>query len=188
MADRPDAVLLDRDGTVNVKAPAGEYITRPEQLRLLPGAAEAIKVLNKALVPVVIVTNQRGIALGRMTEDDLGRVHARLGELLADRGARVDGIFYCPHDRGRCACRKPATLLLERARDYLELVDLRQSLVIGDSCSDVIAGRAVGARAVLLSDHHHALDGVERGRSLFEVVQSAVGPAVGRLCPEPNNV
>jgi D-glycero-D-manno-heptose 1,7-bisphosphate phosphatase len=70
MAERPEAVLLDRDGTVNVKAPEGEYITHPEQLQLLPGAAKAIKTLNDALVTVVIVTNQRGIALGRMTEDD----------------------------------------------------------------------------------------------------------------------
>ena len=174
MAERPEAVLLDRDGTVNVKAPAGDYITHPEQLRLLPGAAQAIKTLNHALVPVVIVTNQRGIALGRMTEEDLRGVHARLTELLADHGARVDKIFHCPHDRGCCACRKPGTLLLERARDYLGLVDLRRSLVVGDSCSDVIAGRAVGARAVLLADHHQGLNGVERGRSLFEVVQAVV--------------
>jgi D-glycero-D-manno-heptose 1,7-bisphosphate phosphatase len=148
----PAAVMLDRDGTINVKAPPGEYLTRAEDLVLLPGAAEAIHMLNAAGVPVAVVTNQRGIALGRMTEGDLGHVHKRLRDLLAEAGARLDGIFHCPHEVDSCACRKPGTLLLERARDHLGLRSLESSVVIGDSLSDVLAGRAVGARTVLLCD------------------------------------
>ena len=83
MAGRLDAVFLDRDGTINVKAPEGEYITRPEQLRLLPGAGEGIRMLNRAGVPVVVITNQRGIALGRMDEADLAAVHSRLTSCFA---------------------------------------------------------------------------------------------------------
>ncbi|MGO9901853.1 MAG: D-glycero-alpha-D-manno-heptose-1,7-bisphosphate 7-phosphatase [Solirubrobacteraceae bacterium] len=145
--------MLDRDGTINVKAPEGEYITRPEQLQMLPGAAEGIRILNRAGVPVVVITNQRGVALGRMDETDLMAVHERLRQLLWDHDAWVDGIFHCPHDEGMCACRKPGTLLLRRARAFLRLTTLRDSVMIGDSFIDVEAGRRAGARTVLLGAH-----------------------------------
>lgn len=176
----PDAVLLDRDGTINVKATEGDYVTGPEQLELLPGAAEAIRALNRARVPVIVVTNQRGIALGRMTETDLAAVHSRLRELLDDGDARVQQIFYCPHQKGVCACRKPGTLLLERARDYLGLASLRDSVMIGDSPSDVLAGHAAGARAVLIGqDTGRAAPGVEMAASLLDAVQLTLTGQVG---------
>ena len=104
------AAFLDRDGTINVKAPEGDYITRPERLRLLGGAADAIRQLNDAAIPVFVVTNQRGIALGRMTEGDLAAVHERLDAMLAEAGgARIDDYAHCPHERGACDCRKPGT-------------------------------------------------------------------------------
>lgn len=146
------AALLDRDGTLNVKAPEGEYITGPEQLHLLPGAGAAVRALNEAGVPVVVVTNQRGIALQRMSEADLSAVHARLNTLLAEHGARLEALFHCPHDRGVCECRKPGTLLLRRAQAHLGLDTLRDSVMIGDAESDVLAGQRAGARTVLLRD------------------------------------
>ena len=158
----PDAALLDRDGTINVKAPEGEYIVRPGDVELLPGAGEAIRVLNGAGVPVVVVTNQRGIALGHMTEADLAAVHRRLAELLGAHGARLDAVFHCPHHVGTCACRKPGTLLLERARAHLGLATLRNSVMIGDSPADVQAGRAAGARTVLLRSGDSLLAAVWR--------------------------
>jgi D-glycero-D-manno-heptose 1,7-bisphosphate phosphatase len=151
-----DAVLLDRDGTINVKAPEGEYITRPEEIQLLPGAGEGIRMLNRAGVPVVVITNQRGVALGRMDEADLTAVHLRLQELLRENGARIDRIFYCPHDKGVCDCRKPGTLLLRRARCSLGLTTLCHSVMIGDSPSDIEAGSRAGARTVLLDPREHA--------------------------------
>jgi D-glycero-D-manno-heptose 1,7-bisphosphate phosphatase len=176
----PDAVLLDRDGTINVKAREGEYVACPDDMRLLPGAAEAIRMLNAAGVPVAVVTNQRGIALGRMTEEDLLRVHGRMRELLRDAGARLDGIFHCPHEIGTCACRKPGTLLLERARRHLGLRTLEGSVMIGDSPSDVLAGRAAGARTVLLSDcGASALDADECAGSLLIAVRRTLGRAGG---------
>jgi D-glycero-D-manno-heptose 1,7-bisphosphate phosphatase len=143
------AAFLDRDGTINVKAPEGEYVEDPSQLRLLRDSAAAIARLNAAGIPTIVVTNQRGIALGRMTEDDLAAVHRRLDELLAEEGARVDAYYHCPHDKGVCDCRKPGTALLERAAAE-HGIDLARSVVIGDSESDVEAGRRVGARTVLL--------------------------------------
>ncbi|HEX2087167.1 MAG TPA: HAD family hydrolase [Solirubrobacteraceae bacterium] len=141
------AAFLDRDGTINVKAPEGEYVETPDEVVLLPGAAEAIRTLNERGIPVIVVTNQRGIALGRMTEEDLERVHARLSELLAAEGARVDAWYHCPHDKGDCDCRKPGTAMLERAaREHG--IALARSVLIGDNESDVEAGRRVGARTV----------------------------------------
>ena len=149
MSGPPAAAFLDRDGTINVKAPEGDYIESPSRVELLPGSAEEIARLNAAGVPVLIVTNQRGIALGRMTEADLERVHARLASLLAERGARVDGWYHCPHDHGECDCRKPGTAMFERAAaDHG--IDLTAALVVGDAESDVEAGRRVGARTILL--------------------------------------
>jgi D-glycero-D-manno-heptose 1,7-bisphosphate phosphatase len=158
------AALLDRDGTINVKAPEGEYVESPGEVRLLPGAAAAIARLNARGIPVVVVTNQRGIALGRMTEADLAAVHARLDELLAAEGARVDAYYHCPHERGECDCRKPGTAMLERAAAEHGL-DLRRAVMIGDAESDVEAGRRVGARTVLL--------GAEAG-SLAEAVEAVL--------------
>jgi D-glycero-D-manno-heptose 1,7-bisphosphate phosphatase len=144
------AAFLDRDGTINVKAPEGEYIEGPGELRLLDGAAAAIARLNAAGVPVYVVTNQRGIALGRMTEDDLAAVHRRLDELLGAEGARVDAYYHCPHDKGACDCRKPGTAMLERAaREHG--IELARSVMIGDSESDVEAGRRAGARTILVA-------------------------------------
>jgi D-glycero-D-manno-heptose 1,7-bisphosphate phosphatase len=169
-------VLLDRDGTINVKAPAGQYITSPEQVELLPGAGDAVRALNRAGVPALVVTNQRGIALGQMAEDDLIAVHARLRKLLAAEEAQLDGIFHCPHDEGVCACRKPGTLLLEQARDHVGLSSLRDSVMIGDSQRDVLAGRAVGARSILLGDLGGGAPGeYERASTLLEAVAKVLG-------------
>ena len=144
LSPRPAIAFLDRDGTINVKLPEDEYVERPEELVLLPGAAEAIARLNAAGVPVAVVTNQRGIARGRMTERDLAAVHEHLDALLAEHGARVDRYEHCPHDRGECACRKPGTEMLVRAARALGR-DPAAGVMIGDAESDVEAGRAVGA-------------------------------------------
>jgi D-glycero-D-manno-heptose 1,7-bisphosphate phosphatase len=170
MVRRLDAVFLDRDGTINVKAPDGGYITGPDQLELLPGAAEAIRLLNHAGVPAVVITNQRGVGLGRMDESDLAAVHARLNQLLREHGAQVDGIFYCPHNSGTCDCRKPGTLLLRRAGAFLGLATLRHTVMIGDSPTDVEAGRRAGARTVLLDPGGAAPEGTEVASSLVDAV------------------
>ena len=148
MTTWPAAAFLDRDGTINVKAPEGEYIVAPGEVRLLDGAAAAIARLNRAGIPVLVVTNQRGIALGRMSEEDLARVHARLTELLGREGARVDGWYHCPHETGACDCRKPGTALFERAAEEHGIEQLGEAVVIGDSASDAEAGRRIGATTV----------------------------------------
>jgi len=148
------AVFLDRDGTINREV---DFLARPRELELLPGSAEAIARLNERGFAVVVVTNQSGIARGLLDEARLADIHARLEAALAEHGARLDRILFCPHHpsagrppyRRRCDCRKPAPGLLRRAIAELRL-DPRASWVVGDSARDVQAGAALGIRGILV--------------------------------------
>jgi D-glycero-D-manno-heptose 1,7-bisphosphate phosphatase len=144
--------FLDRDGTINVRPPEGGYVTRPEALELLPRAAKAIARLNAAGCRAIVVTNQRGVALGRMSEEDLGAVHGRLEAELGRAGARLDGIYACTHDEGACDCRKPAIGLFERARGHDPGIEFADAVVIGDSSRDMEAASTLGCGRVLLAD------------------------------------
>ncbi len=145
-----DAVFLDRDGTINAKAPEGAYILSPRQVRLLPGAGGAVHLLNQAGALVLVVTNQRGVALGHMTTADVAAVNAELDRRLRRFGAKVDAYYVCPHEAGTCDCRKPAPGLLTQAfRDHPKLRPDR-CVMVGDSETDVRAGLAAGCRAVRL--------------------------------------
>jgi D-glycero-D-manno-heptose 1,7-bisphosphate phosphatase len=141
------AVFLDRDGTINEEV---EYLNDPQQLRLIPGAAQAIRDLNEAGVPVILTTNQAGIGRGYFSEDTVRAIHQELSSRLAAHGAHLDAIYHCPHhpDEG-CDCRKPRPGMLIRAAEEHGL-DLGQSFVAGDKVSDLDAGRRVGCRTVLV--------------------------------------
>lgn len=144
-------VFLDRDGTLNVKPAEGEYVERPADLELLPGAAEAVRTLNRAGLWTGVVTNQRGVALGRMSADQLEAVHRRLRELLSREDAVLDAIYACPHEAGACDCRKPQPGMLLRARRENPALDFRRAAIVGDSLNDIEAGRSVGLRTVLIA-------------------------------------
>lgn len=138
------AAFLDRDGVLNHRIPGDTYVTRPEELRVLPHAAEGVRELARRGYLTVVVTNQRGVGRGLMSLADLEAVHARLRAELAAGGARLDGIYACPHDRDAgCECRKPRPGLLLRAARELG-IDLARSLLVGDSERDLEAGRAAG--------------------------------------------
>ena len=159
------AVLLDRDGTINEQM---GYVNHLSRFHLLPGAARAIRGLNEAGLAVVVVTNQSGLARGYFPESLLEAVHAEMYRLLAQEGARLDGLYVCPHhpeareERFRldCDCRKPRTGLLERAAAELGL-DLGRSYMVGDRWSDLRCGAAVGATTVLV------LTGYGRGDAAY---------------------
>jgi histidinol-phosphate phosphatase family protein len=143
----PSAVFLDRDGTIikDVK-----YVSQPEEVELIDGAAEAISRINALLVPVVVVTSQSGIGRGFFSLADYERVKARTDELLAQRGARIDATYMCPHKpEDGCRCRKPGTLLFEQASADLG-IDLSSALFIGDRFRDIEPATRFGARGVLV--------------------------------------
>jgi D-glycero-D-manno-heptose 1,7-bisphosphate phosphatase len=146
---RRRAVFLDRDGTL---VHDEGYMSRPEQLRPIRNAAAGVKrFIAMGFVPVV-VTNQSGVSRGYFTARALDRMHRRLKALFRERGVRFDAIYACPHrDEDRCACRKPKPGLLQRAARELGL-DLRRSVMIGDSDRDILAGRAAGAITICVGD------------------------------------
>ncbi len=150
--ERGRTVFLDRDGTINESPPQGDYLASADSVRLIPGAAEAIQMLNRHPAMVVVVTNQRGIALGRMTEADLTEVHSRITSELALAGARLDGILHCPHHAGECDCRKPGTGMFERAAVEIDGVEIPGGAMVGDSPLDVEAGRRLGITTVRLGE------------------------------------
>jgi D-glycero-D-manno-heptose 1,7-bisphosphate phosphatase len=166
---RPETVFLDRDGTLNVKAPEGDYITSPEEFRWISGAREAVRLLSEAGVRVIVVTNQRGIALGRMTEDDLSAIHRRMLDDLDVEGGRVERVYHCPHDAEACDCRKPEIgMFLQAQRDFPE-IRFDCSAVIGDSGSDIVAACRIGATAVYVGDPDSpaVAEGIHREASIL---------------------
>jgi len=148
------AVFFDRDGTINEEV---GYLIRMEQLRILPEAPEAIRLVNESGMKAVVITNQSGIARGYFDEDFVKSVHERIGRILAEAHARIDRFYYCPHHpmEGNapyvrvCDCRKPeAGMLLEAAEDLD--IDLARSYMIGDMPQDIEAARKAGAKGILV--------------------------------------
>jgi D-glycero-D-manno-heptose 1,7-bisphosphate phosphatase len=153
------AVFLDRDGVINAKAPEGEYVTSWSEFAFAPGALDGLRLLGTLGVPVVVVTNQRGIARGRMTESDLADIHGRMRTEVARADGRIDAVYHCPHEGG-CECRKPATALFRKAAEELG-VELRNSAVVGDRASDMEAAAAIGAMRVLVAGHAEPVPSVD---------------------------
>lgn len=142
-------VFLDRDGVINKRLP-DDYVKSWEEFAFLPGAIEALRELKRHGFRLILVTNQRGISLGRLREDDLHSIHARMQEELRPANASLDAIYYCPHDHHSCQCRKPGIGMFQQAlRDFPD-IEFPDSFVIGDSLSDMEAGARIGARLVLV--------------------------------------
>jgi len=140
------AALLDRDGVINEKAPEGEYITHWEEMRFLPDVFSAARALDQAGFKIIVVTNQRGIALGKVLPGNLAEIHRRMRGEFAQRGVHLTGIYVCPHGLSdRCSCRKPNPGLLIRAAQE-QSIDLAASWMIGDAPSDIEAGRSAGCK------------------------------------------
>lgn len=141
-------VILDRDGVINEDSDA--YIKSPDEWIPIPGSLEAIARLNRADYRVIVATNQSGIARGLFTLDTLNRIHEKMNRALADIGASLDAVFYCPHGpEDQCACRKPLPGLLHDIERRLN-VSLQGVPAIGDSMRDLQAAVTVGAAPILV--------------------------------------
>jgi len=150
-ANTTKCVFFDRDGIVN-RSPGPGYVERWEDFHLLPEFVAILKIVRRLGFHAVIVTNQRGVALGKMTAETVEDIHARLRALLRhEHGLELLDILYCPHDRDACECRKPKPgMLLEAARRHR--LHLASSWMVGDSASDVEAGRSAGCRTIRVGD------------------------------------
>lgn len=174
-------VFLDREGIVNRKPPEGSYITCWEQFEILPGVEQAIARLNHSGRTVILVTNQRGIALRHMTHTDLDTIHQRLRDHLAPHGAHLDAIYACPHDVGQCHCRKPDTGLFEQAFADFPAARPHNSVMIGDSLSDIEAGARMGMATIFVpSDPANQKLGADRAAHLATATAFSLIDCVGR--------
>src|SRR5450631_639322 len=152
------AAFLDRDGTIIRQV---ELMHEFGQMRILPGAAEAIRLLNQNGIRVLIVTNQPVVARGVCTEDEVRLIHEELKQRLLKKGARIDAIYYCPHHpnatleryRVQCSCRKPEPGMILRAAKE-QGVDLGRSVMIGDTTQDIMAGSRAGTQTILVQTGH----------------------------------
>jgi D-glycero-D-manno-heptose 1,7-bisphosphate phosphatase len=180
----PDLVLIDRDGTLNAAPSDSRYVVLPEDARLLPGAGEAVHLLNAAMIPVVVVTNQRGLATGRLTAEQLEAVHGALIAQLESCDARIDGWYVCPHDIGTCGCRKPLPGLLQQALADHPTATPESCLVIGDAETDMLAGAALHVPGTLLAaDPATATVAVTVRPSLLDAVRGMLQAETGHAPP-----
>lgn len=193
------AVFLDRDGTM-IEEVSNHGITSPDQLKLIPGVAEAVHALNQAGLRVVVVTNQPAVAKGMASEADISAQHRKLETLLGREHAFVDRIYYCPHHPERgfpgeraelkidCACRKPGTGMIQQAAAELNL-DLGASWLIGDTTTDLQTAKNAGLRSILVetgyggTDNRHAIQAEAKAQDLKQAVawllQQHASQAVG---------
>lgn len=171
LSRKQKAVFLDRDGTLNKYV---GFLRSADEFELLSGAAEAVRMINKSGYLAIVVTNQPVIARGECCWEELQRIHDKMETELGKEGAFLDGIYVCPHHKDKgfegerpeykfdCDCRKPKPgLLLQAARDFN--IDLSQSIMIGDSNNDILAGELAGCkRSILLGDSDLIFDIVEK--------------------------
>ena len=175
-------VFLDRDGVLNEKMPEGRYVTSWSEFHLLPGVVNAIRKLNQSGLRVLVVSNQRGIALGLYTAETVLAIHAQLGSLLKSHGAHVDGFYFCPHDRGQCNCRKPLGGLFEQASADFPDIQAEACAMVGDSLSDIEFGRRLGMRTIFLEgDAFRQKPGAQAASELADMRFSSLLEAVDAL-------
>lgn len=151
------AVFLDRDGTLIVDP---GYLNDPDQVALLPHAAEAVRRINEAEILAIVVTNQSGIARGLLSLETYQAIERQVDRLLEERGAHLDAHYFCPHlpeISGPCLCRKPGTLLYQQAAERFA-IDLSRSWWIGDRLRDIEPARALGGHGILLASRSRVDD------------------------------
>jgi D-glycero-D-manno-heptose 1,7-bisphosphate phosphatase len=171
---------------LNRKLAEGRYVTARAEFHLLPGVPEAIARLNRAGLRVIVVSNQRGIALGRYTAAAVEAIHDAFQRELAAHDAHVDAFFFCPHDKNQCTCRKPLPGLFYQARARFPEIAERSSVMIGDSWSDIEFGRRLGLLTVFIeSDRRLQKPGIEAAPQIANLCAASLAEAVEALLANP---
>jgi D-glycero-D-manno-heptose 1,7-bisphosphate phosphatase len=144
------AIFLDRDGVINVKLSGSRYVTNVSEFMFLPGVKRGLAILKRLGYLLILITNQRGIARGFMTSEDLDAVHNYMQKQLGKSNVAFDAIYHCPHEEfEKCSCRKPEPGMILAATSDLN-VDRLTSYMVGDSSTDVAAGQSAGVATVRL--------------------------------------
>ncbi len=147
-------VFIDRDGVIN-RDGAGRtehsYVTRWEDFDFLPGVIPGFKALKEAGYKTIIISNQKCVGKGIVTTEELDSLTRKMKDAVEKGGGKVDGVFYCPHlDEDNCDCRKPKTGLLLQAKKMFNIDTFSGKYFIGDSERDIVAGKSVGLKTILV--------------------------------------
>lgn len=183
------AVFLDRDGVITEDPP--HYAHRVDQLALIPGSAEAIRLLNNHGYLVIVITNQSGVGRGMYREEDVAIFNNEMKARLHLEDARVDAIYYCPHHpdaailqyRKDCTCRKPNPGMLLSARDDMGII-LDGSFLVGDKWSDIEAGNRVGCKTILVMTGHGQAEYTTGAGNPYGVAQNLLSAVKTYIIPE----
>jgi D-glycero-D-manno-heptose 1,7-bisphosphate phosphatase len=170
---------------MNEKMPEGRFVTSWREFHVLPGVAEALRKLNQAGLRVLVVSNQRGIALGLYSVETVRAIHREFQQFLKSFGARVDGFYFCPHDEAQCNCRKPLPGLYDQA--VADFPDIRPETcaIFGDSLSDIEFGRRLGMNTIFLEgDASRQKPGANAARELADRRFSSLPEAVDSMLEE----
>lgn len=173
-------VFLDRDGVINRKAPESEYVSEWDDFELLPGVETAIATLNHSGRCVIIVSNQRGVSLGIYNLEQVAALHGKLQDHLAKSGAHIDAFYVCPHGHNACNCRKPKPGLLEEAFKDFPAATKKNSVLIGDSLSDIQLARNFGIPSIFIADADEQDSASQEASKLALAIASSLQDAVDR--------
>ncbi|MFZ5424359.1 MAG: D-glycero-alpha-D-manno-heptose-1,7-bisphosphate 7-phosphatase [Patescibacteria group bacterium] len=156
------AFFLDRDGVINKKPKPHDYVKTFNEFELLPTTIDAIKLINSKGYKVIVITNQRGIALNLVSSATVNNIHKSLDNVLAENGIVIDSYYICPHNHEhKCYCRKPNPGMLFKA--ILEHnINITKSFLIGDSDTDILCGELVGIKSVKIKSNASLLNAVRK--------------------------
>ncbi|MDR2456924.1 MAG: HAD family hydrolase [Clostridiales Family XIII bacterium] len=155
-------IFLDRDGVINEACPPGLYVLSEDDFKFVGGSIEAIVKLKKKGYKIVVVTNQRSIFKGLLSEKKLEDIHKKMLKKIESSNGKIDKIYYCPHDKNSCNCRKPKTGMFEKAEKEFGKIDKENSFMIGDDPNDILAGRNFGVKTIFIRNDIYSQENLEK--------------------------
>jgi D-glycero-D-manno-heptose 1,7-bisphosphate phosphatase len=178
MLQKP-AIFIDRDGVINKKMPEGRYVEQWSEFCFLSGVFEAFRILSGEAFLTIVVTNQRCIGRGIITEERLSQMHKQMTREIKEQGGNIDAIYFCPHDiSDDCSCRKPKPGMLLLAKEDFKNkgieIDVKNSYIIGDDEKDILAGKLVGLKTIKIGKYSKIADMVKK--DFREAVQAILYP------------
>jgi D-glycero-D-manno-heptose 1,7-bisphosphate phosphatase len=177
-------IFLDRDGVINAD-PGKYYVTRWEEFSFLPGVLDALRLLSDNGYEIMVISNQSGISRGIFTQEDLSKITRNMLREIKKHGARIKSVHYCPHrDEDNCGCRKPKPGLFHEALRGMN-PDIKNVFFVGDSPSDIVAGKNIGCRTILVLSGKTMNEGLDTPMPDF--VAEDLAEAVGIVLREDGN-
>ncbi len=187
--DETPVIFLDRDGVINKRMPPHQHVTSKEELEILPGVYEALRIINSKCIPAIVITNQRSISIGTLSDEGFRDINDYMIADFRNHGVYIDGIFYCPHGaKDGCMCRKPKVGLFEESETEIRglnlSIDKMSSWIIGDENSDIEAGMKYGVNAVYVGENANTLEVVSSKENQKILMAENIIEAINKVVKE----